>query len=137
MALGSAAFAQVEILRSIFDAQLAGSDLPAQFWRDEYIMNAYIARYPKPYVAIMDGNVMGGGVGISAHGSHRIVNERSRVAMPEVASASPRCWRHLAAGSRAGELGIYAGLTATQMNAAMPLLLELRILMCRHRLFRS
>ena len=42
-------------IRSIYDAQRAGNDLPARFWRDEYIMNAYIARYPKPYVAIMDG----------------------------------------------------------------------------------
>ncbi|MYV72712.1 enoyl-CoA hydratase/isomerase family protein, partial [Streptomyces sp. SID1046] len=55
----------------------------ADFWRDEYRLNARIARYPKPYVALMDGIVMGGGVGISAHGTVRIVTERSRVAMPE------------------------------------------------------
>lgn len=55
----------------------------AAFWRDEYRLNARIARYPKPYVAVMDGIVMGGGVGVSAHGSVRIVTERSRVAMPE------------------------------------------------------
>ena len=54
------------------------------FWRDEYRLNACIARYPKPYVAVMDGIVMGGGVGISAHGSARIVTERSRIGMPEV-----------------------------------------------------
>ncbi len=55
----------------------------AAFWRDEYRLNAHIARFPKPYVAIMDGIVMGGGVGVSAHGSVRVVTERSRVAMPE------------------------------------------------------
>lgn len=54
-----------------------------EFWRDEYRLNARIARYPKPYVAIMDGITMGGGVGVSAHGSVRIVTERSTVAMPE------------------------------------------------------
>jgi enoyl-CoA hydratase len=106
-------------IRSIYDAQRAGSDLPARFWRDEYIMNAYIARYPKPYVAIMDGIVMGGGVGISAHGSHRIVTERSRVAMPEVGIGfSPDVGGTWLLAHEPGELGIYAGLTATQMNAA-------------------
>jgi enoyl-CoA hydratase len=106
-------------IRSIYDAQRAGGDLPARFWRDEYIMNAYIARYPKPYVAIMDGIVMGGGVGISAHGSHRIVTQRSRVAMPEVGIGfSPDVGGTWLLAHAPGELGIYAGLTATQMNAA-------------------
>jgi len=54
-----------------------------QFWRDEYRLNALIDRYPKPYVVIMDGIVMGGGIGISAHGSHRVVTERSSLALPE------------------------------------------------------
>lgn len=54
-----------------------------KFWRDEYRINAKIKRYPKPYVALMDGIVMGGGVGISAHGSHRIVTENTMFAMPE------------------------------------------------------
>jgi enoyl-CoA hydratase len=55
------------------------------FWRDEYPLNARIARYPKPYVALMDGIDMGGGVGVSVHGSHRIVTERTMVALPECA----------------------------------------------------
>lgn len=53
------------------------------FFAAEYTMNAMIADYPKPYVAFMDGIVLGGGVGISAHGSHRIVTERTRLGMPE------------------------------------------------------
>jgi enoyl-CoA hydratase len=53
------------------------------FFADEYAMNALIADYPKPFVAFMDGIVLGGGVGISAHGSHRIVTERTRLGMPE------------------------------------------------------
>ena len=54
-----------------------------RFWADEYRLNVLIADYPKPYVAFMHGFTMGGGVGISAHGSHRIVCENSQVAMPE------------------------------------------------------
>ncbi len=106
-------------IRSIYEAELAGSDLPARFWRDEYVMNASIARYPMPYIAVMDGIVMGGGVGISAHGSHRIVTERSRIAMPEVGIGfSPDVGGTWLLAHAPGELGAFAGLTATQMNAA-------------------
>ena len=106
-------------IRSIYDAQLSGDDLPARFWRDEYIMNADIARYPKPYIAIMDGIVMGGGIGISAHGTHRIVTERTRAAMPEVAIGfSPDVGGTYLLARSPGELGTFAGLTATAMNAA-------------------
>ena len=55
-----------------------------KFWADEYRLNALIDTYPKPYVAFMQGFVMGGGVGVSCHGSHRIVGETSQIAMPEV-----------------------------------------------------
>jgi enoyl-CoA hydratase len=54
------------------------------FWREEYILNRRIKRYPKPYVALIDGIVMGGGVGLSAHGSHVVASERYLFAMPEV-----------------------------------------------------
>ena len=56
----------------------------ADFWRVEYQLNVLIDEYPKPYLALMDGIVLGGGIGISAHGSHRIVTEASRCGMPEV-----------------------------------------------------
>lgn len=56
----------------------------ARFWKTEYELNALIADYPKPYVAVMSGVVLGGGVGVSAHGSHRIVTDDSKVGMPEV-----------------------------------------------------
>ncbi|MFJ5370546.1 enoyl-CoA hydratase/isomerase family protein, partial [Bosea sp. CER48] len=54
------------------------------FWGEEYILNHRIKTYPKPYVALIDGIVMGGGVGISLHGSHRIAGDRYLFAMPEV-----------------------------------------------------
>jgi len=55
-----------------------------EFWRDEYKLNAMIANYKKPYIALMHGFTMGGGVGVSAHGSHRIVTDGSLISMPEV-----------------------------------------------------
>src|SRR5699024_6499453 len=55
-----------------------------EFWRIEYQLNVLIDEYPKPFVALMDGIVLGGGIGVSAHGSHRIVTETRRCGMPEV-----------------------------------------------------
>ena len=71
-------------IRAMYMA-ITGGDLAlaANFFREEYELNYRIARYPKPYVALMDGIVMGGGIGVSSHGSHRIVTERSQLAMPE------------------------------------------------------
>ena len=70
----------VAIYRDILDRSGASAD----FWRTEYQLNVLIDEYPKPYIALMDGIVLGGGIGISAHGSHRIVTEASRCGMPEV-----------------------------------------------------
>jgi enoyl-CoA hydratase len=70
-------------IRALYDHGRDGSGFGQAFFRDEYRMNAQIAEYPKPYVAIMDGITMGGGVGVSAHGAIRIVTERTRMAMPE------------------------------------------------------
>ena len=72
-------------VRAIREAVLTRTGAPLAFWADEYALNAAIHHYPKPYVAFMDGVVMGGGVGISAYGSLRLVTERSRVGMPETA----------------------------------------------------
>jgi enoyl-CoA hydratase len=70
-------------IRAIHDSGKNGSDLASTFWSEEYRLNARISSYPKPYIAFMDGIVMGGGVGVSVYGSHRIVTERTRLAMPE------------------------------------------------------
>ena len=99
-------------IRAIHDDARAGGSASAAFWRDEYRLNARIARYPKPYVALMDGIVMGGGVGVSAHGSVRVVTERSRVAMPETGIGFvPDVGGTYLLGRAPGELGTPLALT--------------------------
>jgi enoyl-CoA hydratase len=76
-------------IRALYDAAKTGAiktgnSLPARFWATEYKLNVLIARYPKPVVVAMDGLVMGGGVGLSAHAAFRVVTDRSAIAMPEV-----------------------------------------------------
>lgn len=90
-----------------------------EFWRDEYRLDAAIANYPKPYIALMRGIVMGGGIGVSAHGSHRIVTESSRLAMPEVSIGFlPDVGGTLLLAHAPGALGLYLGLTAERFGAA-------------------
>lgn len=88
------------------------------FWRDEYRLNARIKNYGKAYIAIMDGIVMGGGVGLSAHGSHRIVTEHSMVAMPECAiGLIPDVGGTFLLGHAPGRIGEFLGLTGARMGA--------------------
>ncbi|WP_221356374.1 enoyl-CoA hydratase/isomerase family protein [Streptomyces beigongshangae] len=105
------------------DARDGGGAASAAFWRDEYHLNARIARYPKPYVAVMDGIVMGGGVGLSAHGGVRVVTERSRIAMPEtgIGFVPDVGGTHLLALAP-GELGTCLALTGAQIGAGDALL---------------
>lgn len=106
-----------DIVSIYHDAQSGGSG-SADFWREEYILNAFIARFPKPYVAIMDGIVMGGGVGISAHGNVRIVTERSKIGMPEVGIGFvPDVGGTYLLARTPGELGAHVALTTAQMRA--------------------
>jgi len=121
--VGDRAFAAGGDVRALYDSRPGGdAEDPAyhqNFWREEYELNALIARYPKPYVVIMDGITMGGGVGISAHGSHRIVTERSRIAMPETAiGLVPDVGGTFLLSRAPGETGTYLGLTGQAMNAA-------------------
>ncbi|MCV0424842.1 MAG: enoyl-CoA hydratase/isomerase family protein [Roseibium sp.] len=83
---GEKAFCAGGDIRSIYDARLAGKlDGLSAFFREEYTLNAQIKAYPKPYVALIDGIVMGGGVGVSVHGSHRVGTEKTLFSMPETA----------------------------------------------------
>ncbi|OKK23001.1 3-hydroxyisobutyryl-CoA hydrolase [Streptomyces sp. CB00455] len=110
-------------IRAIHDDAKAGSAASADFWRDEYRLNARIARYPKPYVALMDGIVMGGGVGVSAHGDVRVVTERSRVAMPETGIGFvPDVGGTWLLGRTPGLLGTHLALTGAAVGAADALL---------------
>lgn len=106
-------------IRSLYDGAKAGSREPETFFREEYLMNARIAEYPKPVVALMDGIVMGGGIGISAHASHRVVTERSRLAMPEVGIGFfPDVGGTYLLGSQApGELGTHIALATPGVSA--------------------
>ncbi|MBH0777377.1 enoyl-CoA hydratase/isomerase family protein [Nocardia bovistercoris] len=89
-----------------------------RFWRDEYVLNALIGSYPKPYVVVMDGIVMGGGVGLSGHGSHRIVTERSKIGMPEVGIGFvPDVGGTRLLAHAPGELGTHVALTTARMSA--------------------
>ncbi len=110
-------------IRAIHADARTGGTASADFWRDEYRLNALIARYPKPYVALMDGIVMGGGVGVSAHGSVRIVTERSKVAMPETGIGFiPDVGGTYLLALAPGELGTHLALTGTPVGAADALL---------------
>ncbi|MCS0603360.1 enoyl-CoA hydratase/isomerase family protein [Streptomyces sp. LP11] len=105
------------------DARDGDGSASAAFWRDEYHLNARVARYPKPYVALMDGIVMGGGVGVSAHGAVRVVTERSRIAMPEtgIGFVPDVGGTHLL-GLAPGELGTHLALTGAHIGAGDALL---------------
>lgn len=100
------------------DATAHGGAASAAFWSDEYRLNATIARYPKPYIALMHGIVLGGGVGISAHGSHRIVTERSKVGMPETGIGFlPDVGGTWLLSRAPGELGTHLALTGSMAGA--------------------
>jgi enoyl-CoA hydratase len=106
-------------VRSLYESRTRGSGLARSFWRGEYRLNALIGRYPKPYVALQDGIVMGGGIGLSSHGSHRIVTERSQLAMPETGiGLIPDVGGTWLLANAPGESGVYLGLAGEAMRAA-------------------
>jgi enoyl-CoA hydratase len=106
-------------IRALYDASKTKSALPAEFWSTEYYLDVLIARYPKPVVALMDGVVMGGGVGLSAHAAFRVVTERSAVAMPEVGIGFfPDVGASFLLARCPGLTGTYLALTGDRMKAA-------------------
>ena len=104
----------------LYDLGQAGRHAEAlQFWRDEYPLNVAIKNYRKPYVALIDGLVMGGGVGVSVHGSHRVAGDRFSFAMPEVGIGFfPDVGATWFLPRMPGELGTYCGLTGERFNSA-------------------
>ena len=103
---------------ALYEAMQAGdTTFPETFWREEYRLDARIHGYPKPVVALMDGLVMGGGVGLSAHASHRIATERLGFAMPEVGIGfAPDVGGPFLLARAPGELGTHLALTGVRIG---------------------
>ena len=100
----------------IYEAGRAGNP-PVDFFADEYRLNAQIARFPKPYVALIDGIVMGGGVGVSFHGSHRVMTENAQFAMPEVGIGFfPDVGGSHLLPDLGGHFGMYLALTGNRIR---------------------
>lgn len=117
---GERAFCAGGDIQQLYETGKAGDfAYGKQFWADEYRLNALIWNYPKPYVAIMHGFVMGGGVGVSALGSHRIVTDGTQVAMPECGiGLIPDVGGSMMLGCAPGRLGEYLGTTGARMGPA-------------------
>jgi enoyl-CoA hydratase len=89
------------------------------FFADEYRLNAAIKRYPKPYIALIDGIVMGGGVGVSIHGSHRVAGDKFQFAMPEVGIGFfPDVGGTWMLPRLKGKIGTFCALTGERLKAA-------------------
>lgn len=116
---GDRAFCAGGDIRVLYESGKAKTPYALEFYRDEYVLNAAIKRYPKPYVALIHGIDMGGGVGVSVNGSHRIAGETMVFAMPETGIGLfpdvggsyflPRC---------PGEIGMFLGLTGMRLKTA-------------------
>jgi len=118
-AIGDKAFCAGGDIQQMYDTAAAGDyEYGRKFWRDEYRMNAKLANFPKAYIALMQGFTMGGGVGVSCHGSHRVVCENSQIAMPECGiGLVPDVGGSMLLAQAPGRLGEYLGATGTRMNA--------------------
>ncbi|HEY5149836.1 MAG TPA: enoyl-CoA hydratase/isomerase family protein [Mycobacterium sp.] len=103
----------------LYESARAGGADARKFWFDEYRLDAKVGSFPKPYVSLMDGIVMGGGVGVSAHGSVRVVTETSKIAMPEVSIGFiPDVGGTYLLSRAPGLLGLHAALTGAPFFGA-------------------
>jgi enoyl-CoA hydratase len=117
---GARAFCAGGDIRWLYEVLTTQGVEPAMaFYTLEYAMNARLHHFTKPYVALLDGITMGGGVGVSVHGSHRVVTERTVFAMPETGIGFfPDVGATYMLPRLRGALGIYLGLTGARLNAA-------------------
>ncbi|MDE3079212.1 MAG: enoyl-CoA hydratase/isomerase family protein [Paracoccaceae bacterium] len=115
---GPRAFCAGGDIAAVYRAGITGSDAEARaFWREEYVMNARLGAYPKPVVALMQGFVMGGGVGVGCHGHPRVVGETAQLAMPECGiGLIPDVGGTYLLARAPGHLGDYLGLTGHRMG---------------------
>jgi enoyl-CoA hydratase len=119
-AAGERAFSAGGDIRALYDLGKAGKQAKAlQFWADEYPLNAAIKNYRKPYVALIDGIAMGGGIGVSVHGSHRVAGDKFSFAMPEVGIGFfPDIGATWFLPRMPGETGAYCALTGERFGIA-------------------
>jgi enoyl-CoA hydratase len=124
---GEKAFCAGGDIRRLYELGRARQyDEALTFWREEYELNILIKNYPKPYVSLIDGIVMGGGVGVSLHGKHRVAGERYLFAMPEVGIGFfPDVGASYALPRLPGETGLYIALTGERVRTADALALGL------------
>lgn len=103
----------------LYEDGKAGRAYPSAFWSTEYRLNTLIKRYPKPYIALIDGIVMGGGVGVSVHGGYRVVTDRTMFAMPETGiGLFPDVGGGYFLPRLPGAAGMYLGLTGKRLKGA-------------------
>jgi len=104
---------------AVYNSAREGGAEARRFWRDEYLLNALVGRFPKTYVSVMDGIVMGGGVGVSAHANTRVVTDTSKIAMPEVGIGFvPDVGGAYLLSRAPGALGLHAALTGAPFSGA-------------------
>ncbi len=117
---GERAFCAGGDVRALYDSRAAGDRAyRAEFYREEYAQNRRIFRFQKPYIALIDGITMGGGVGLSVHGSHRVATERTLFAMPETGiGLFPDVGAGYFLPRLPGKLGMFLGLTGTRLRGA-------------------
>jgi enoyl-CoA hydratase/carnithine racemase len=117
---GDRAFCAGGDIRALRDGQLSGDRASVdQFFAEEYALNLTIATYPKPYIALIDGICMGGGIGMSVHAPYRVATEHAGFAMPETAIGFfPDIGATFLLPRLPGELGTYLGLTGLRLNGA-------------------
>lgn len=117
---GGRAFCAGGDIRALRDASLAGDPATIEaFFSEEYALNLMIAEYPKPYVALIDGVCMGGGIGLSVHAPYRVATEEALFAMPETGIALfPDVGASYALPRLPGALGMFLGLTGHRLKGA-------------------
>ncbi|XP_037542210.1 3-hydroxyisobutyryl-CoA hydrolase, mitochondrial [Nematolebias whitei] len=114
---GGKAFCAGGDIRAVTDAGKVGGSLAQDFFREEYILNNAIGAYRKPFVAIIDGITMGGGVGLSVHGRFRVATEKTLFAMPETAiGLFPDVGGGYFLPRLRGKLGLFLALTGFRLK---------------------
>jgi len=117
---GDRAFCAGGDIRAVRKFHLEGrSDRAEAFFSEEYALNYTIATYPKPYIALIDGICMGGGIGVSVHGAYRVATEHALFAMPETGIGFfPDIGATYVLPRLPGQLGVYLALSGTRMQGA-------------------